>query len=222
MITKELSMIFLVVFGALMLILSAFYLVNSWQQYRQWVVPTIMLVLSLAATVYGTINLPYWHHSQSAQQTTSADSSGSSLSSATDSKADSSSSSSFSVNGATAVFNQQDSGATQEQKEMYLLRQLQKAYSKMGTVNYDSDSKTYQIMPTNENTVEALNYIAQNPAQAQQAGWSNLTSSLNQTSAQIKKIVGSGYSLSMMKPNDDQTALYTAKDGKQTYSIVNQ
>lgn len=204
-------MIFLVVFGALMLILSAFYLVNSWQQYRQWVVPTIMLVLSLAATVYGTINLPYWHHSQSAQQTTSAASSGSSLSSATDSKADSSSSSSFSVN-----------GATQEQKEMYLLRQLQKAYSKMGTVNYDSSSKTYQIMPTNENTVEALNYIAQNPDQAQQAGWSNLTSSLNQTSAQIKKIVGSGYSLSMMKPNDDQTALYTAKDGKQTYSIVNQ
>lgn len=215
-------MIFLVVFGALMLILSAFYLVNSWQQYRQWVVPTIMLMLSLAATVYGTINLPYWHHSQSAQQTTSAASSGSSLSSATDSKADSSSSSSFSVNGATAVFNQQDSGATQEQKEMYLLHQLQKAYSKMGTVNYDSDSKTYQIMPTNENTVEALNYIAQNPDQAQQAGWSNLTSSLNQTSAQIKKIVGSGYSLSMMKPNDDQTALYTAKDGKQTYSIVNQ
>lgn len=215
-------MIFLVVFGALMLILSAFYLVNSWQQYRQWVVPTIMLVLSLAATVYGTINLPYWHHSQSAQQTTSAASSGSSLSSATDSKADSSSSSSFSVNGATAVFNQQDSGVTQEQKEMYLLRQLQKAYSKMGTVNYDSSSKTYQIMPTNENTVEALNYIAQNPDQAQQAGWSNLTSSLNQTSAQIKKIVGSGYSLSMMKPNDDQTALYTAKDGKQTYSIVNQ
>lgn len=213
-------MIFLVVFGALMLILSAFYLVNSWQQYRQWVVPTIMLVLSLVATVYGTINLPYWHHSQSAQQTTSAVSSKSSLSSATDSQADSSSS--FSVNGTTAVFNQQDSGATQEQKEMYLLRQLQKAYSKMGTVNYDSSSKTYQIMPTNENTVEALNYIAQNPDQAQQAGWSNLTSSLNQTSAQIKKIVGSGYSLSMMKPNDDQTALYTAKDGKQTYSIVNQ
>ena len=195
-------MIFLVVFGALMLILSAFYLVNSWQQYRQWVVPTIMLVLSLAATVYGTINLPYWHHSQSAQQTTSAASSGSSLSSATGSQADSSSS--FSVNGTTAVFNQQ------------------KAYSKMGTVNYDSDSKTYQIMPTNENTVEALNYIAQNPAQAQQAGWSNLTNSLNQTSKQIKKIVGSGYSLSMMKPNDNQTALYTAKDGKQTYSIVNQ
>ena len=213
-------MIFLVVFGALMLILSAFYLVNSWQQYRQWVVPTIMLVLSLAATVYGTINLPYWHHRQSAQQTTSAVSSKSSLSSATGSQADSSSS--FSVNGTTAVFNQQDSGATQEQKEMYLLRQLQKAYSKMGTVNYDSSSKTYQIMPTNENTVEALNYIAQNPDQAQQAGWSNLTSSLNQTSAQIKKIVGSGYSLSMMKPNDDQTALYTAKDGKQTYSIVNQ
>ncbi|MDC2828846.1 DUF308 domain-containing protein [Limosilactobacillus mucosae] len=213
-------MIFLVVFGALMLILSAFYLVNSWQQYRQWVVPTIMLVLSLAATVYGTINLPYWHHSQSAQQTTSAVSSRSSLSSASGSQADSSSS--FSVNGTTAVFNRQDSGATQEQKEMYLLRQLQKAYSKMGTVNYDSSSKTYQIMPTNENTVEALNYIAQNPDQAQQAGWSNLTSSLNQTSAQIKKIVGSGYSLSMMKPNDDQTALYTAKDGKQTYSIVNQ
>ena len=83
-------------------------------------------------------------------------------------------------------------------------------------------SRMLERIETNENTVEALNYIAQNPAQAQQAGWSNLTNSLNQTSKQIKKIVGSGYSLSMMKPNDNQTALYTAKDGEQTYSIVNQ
>ena len=213
-------MIFLVVFGALMLILSAFYLVNSWQQYRQWVVPTIMLVLSLAATVYGTINLPYWHHSQSEQQTTSAASSGSRLVLRPIRKL---------IQVPVLAFQSMRYRGLQpagqrplREQEMYLLRQLQKAYSKMGTVNYDSDSKTYQIMPTNENTVEALNYIAQNPAQAQQAGWSNLTSSLNQTSAQIKKIVGSGYSLSMMKPNDDQTALYTAKDGKQTYSIVNQ
>lgn len=214
-------MIFLVVFGALMLILSAFYLVNSWQQYRQWVVPTIMLVLSLAATIYGTINLPYWHHSQSTQQTTSVASSSSSASSSNGSTT-SASSSSFSVDGTTTVFSQKASGATQEEKEMYLLRQLQKAYSKMGTVSYDSDSKTYKIMPTNSNTVEALNYIAQNPDQAEQAGWSNLTNSIDQTSAQIKKIVGSGYSLSMMKPSDDQTPLYTAKDGKQTYSIVEQ
>lgn len=208
-------MILLVVFGALMLILSAFYLVNSWQQYRQWLIPTIMVVLSLAAVICGTINLPYWHHDQATVTRQSSASSSAKSSTTTQSSANS-------ISGIHTVFSQQNTAATQEQKEMYLLRQLQKAYGKLGTVSYDSDTKTYQITVTDDNTVKALNYVLQDPSQAKQVGWTNMTKSLDQTSRQMKKVVGSGYSLSMMKPGDDKTAIYTVKDGQTTYDEINQ
>lgn len=57
-------MIFLIVFGGLMLILGGFYLANSWQQYREWKGGTIIVVLSLAAVIYGVINLPAFNRSK--------------------------------------------------------------------------------------------------------------------------------------------------------------
>lgn len=197
-------MVFLVVFGGLMLILGLFYLVNSWQQYREWKWATFIVVVSLVATIYGAINLPYWHHrshsSQTTQQTTNANSS---------------SLSSFSNNGL-----QTQSGQSQENKEMTILRQMQKAYAKIGSVSFDSDSKTFQIQPKDGDESKAITYIVQNPDQADQAGWSNLTKSLTSTSKQLKKSLGSGYSVSLMNPDDSSSAIYTVKDGQQTYTAV--
>lgn len=76
-------MILLVVFGGLIFVLGCFYLVNSWQQYHQWKFATLLVLVSLAVTVYGVINLPYWHKNSSAQTSsqTSAKSSSSGTSS---------------------------------------------------------------------------------------------------------------------------------------------
>lgn len=196
-------MIILVVFGGLMLILGLFYLANSWQQYREWKWATFIVLVSLAVTVYGAINLPYWHHSShnnTTQQTTSAKNS---------------SLSSFSNSGL-----QSQNGQTQENKEMAILRQLQKAYAKMGNVSFDSNTKTFRIQPKDGDESKAISYVVQNPSQANQVGWSNLTKSIDSTSKQLKSVLGSGYSVSIMNPDDSNSAVYTAKDGKMTYTAV--
>ena len=56
---------------------------------------------------------------------------------------------------------------------MAVLRQMQKGYSKLGSVDYNEDSKTFQITPTDDNTVEALKALAQDPSQAEEDGFEN-------------------------------------------------
>ena len=204
-------MIFLVIFGALMLILGGFYLANSWQQYREWKGGTIIVVLSLIALIYGVINLPYFHRNQ---RSTSEQASSSSQ------VVQQSGSASFSNK--LGSINAQNSQGNQEQKEMAVLRQLQKGYSKLGTVSFDEDTKTYQIKPTDDNTVQAVQALVQDPSQAEQIGWPNLTKSIKQNSGEIDNVLTDEYSLSIVNPDNTKQALYTAKNGKTTYDIANQ
>ena len=73
-----------------------------------------------------------------------------------------------------------------------------------------------------DDTVNALKQLAQDPSQAEQMGWSKLTSSFKKNSKDIDKVMGSDYSISIMNPSDDSQAMYTAKNGKTTYDIANQ
>lgn len=202
-------MIFLVIMGALFLILGGFYLANSWQQYREWKSGTIIVILSIIAIVYGGINLPYFHKNNATSRQEVASSR----------PTNSSDISSFSNN--LAIGNSNMDSAQQNQREMAVLRQMQKGYSKLGSVEYNEKTKTFQITPTDDNTVEALNALAQDPSQASQMGWSNLTGSIKTNSSQLEKALGEGYSISIMNPSDTGKAMYTAEDGKVTYDIAN-
>ncbi|HJA27232.1 MAG TPA: DUF308 domain-containing protein [Candidatus Limosilactobacillus intestinigallinarum] len=201
-------MIFLVIFGALMLILGGFYLANSWQQYREWKAGTIIVVLSLAAVIYGAINLPYFHHNQH--------------------QASQQSSSSRVVQGSSSFsnklgsMNEQSNQADQESREMAVLRQLQKGYTKLGTVSFDEATKTYKIKPTDDDTVQAIQALIQDPSQADQMGWPNLTKSIKENSKQVDKVLKGEYAISIVNPSNTKQALYTAKNGQTTYDIANQ
>lgn len=201
-------MILLVVFGGLLLILGIFYLINSWQQYHEWKWATFIVVVSLVMTVYGAINLPYWHHHSNQNNSTTSQQ-------ASQSNSNSSSLAQFSNNGL-----QSQSGQNQENKEMAVLRQMQKVYTKLGNVNFDSNTKTYQITPKDGNEAQAISEVVQNPNEANQVGWPNLTKSLLSTSKELKKVLGTGYSVSLMNPNDHHSAIYTVKDGQETYTAV--
>lgn len=197
-------MILLALFGGLMLVLSAFYLVNSWQRYREWKWATCLVVISLALTIFGVVELPYWHHSKSS----AASSSSSSIASGSTS----------SISLTTGMSS--SSSVSQSAKEDAILSQLQKAYSKMGTVAYDSASKTYEITVTDSDEKKALQEVLDDPSQAEDIGWPKLAKSLRSTSKQIKANLGSGYSLTLLQPGSSQ-AMYTAKDGQESYTAVN-
>lgn len=208
-------MIFLALFGGLMLILSGFYLANSWMEYHEWKWATLLVLVSLAMTVFGVINLPYWHHSSSNSAASS-----SSQAASTKQKAAANSGSlrqfanQMSVAGGNTV--------SQDQKENSVLRQLQKAYSKLGTVSFDANTKTYQVTPTDDQMKQALSQLAQDPSQASQMGWPKFAKSIRQTSSQLSDALGNGYSISILNPSDTSQVLYTAKDGKTTHDIANQ
>lgn len=202
-------MILLVVFGGLIFVLGCFYLVNSWQQYHQWKFATLLVLVSLAVTVYGVINLPYWHKNSSTQTSAKSSSSGTS----------SNSISGYSNNPALSS---STANMTQGQKEAAVLKQLQSSYSKFGSVAFDSGSKTFQIDPSSGDEADSLKYLTQNPTQASSMGWSSLTNSLDKTSTQVTKLLGSDYSISLMNPNDTSQAMYTTKNGSKTYDIADQ
>ncbi|MGM9891776.1 DUF308 domain-containing protein [Limosilactobacillus sp.] len=197
-------MIFLVIFGGLMLLLGAFYLVNSWQRYREWKSGTVIVVLSLIAVVYGAINLPYFKHNQQSQSASSS------------SQVVQASSFSNRLSGING-----NSANTQNQQAA-VLRQLQKGYSKLGTVEFKEDSNTYVVKPTDDNTVNAIKALVQDPSQASQIGWPNLTNSIKRNSAQVSKALGGDYSISIVNPDNTKQAVYTAKNGRTTYNIADQ
>lgn len=205
----------MVIIAGLVLILSAFYLVNSWQQYGTWLWPTIMVVVSLGLTIYGVWNLPVWSGNDTAQKAASQ-----SISQTT-SQTTSSSASSFSQpnnNGLTGQTAEQSAVTAQQN----VLTQLKKNYKTLGSVTFDTKTKTYEIVPTDTDTVKALKYVISTPAKADDAGWGSLTKSIKKTSKQLKTALGSGYSISMMQPDDNSKAMYTVKDGNTTYDIANQ
>ena len=197
-------MLILVIFAGLTLILGAFYLTNSWQRYREWKSGTIIVVLSLIAVVYGAINLPYWNrNSQSGSSSTSS------------SQQVQSSSFSNALSGINGAANGQN-------QQMSVLRQLQKGYSKLGTVEFREEDNTYVVKPTDDNTVKAVQALVQDPSQASQIGWSNLTDSIKKNSEQVSKALNGDYSISIVNPDKTSQAVYTAKNGQTTYDIANQ
>ena len=204
-------MIFLLIMGLLILILGAFYLTNSWTAYREWKAGTLIVVLSLAATIYGGIGTyQRYQHPQNNANRTAQTSSNNTQSAAN-------------LNHSNKLQQMEEAKSPQMQKEreMSVLRQMQKNYSKLGDVSYDQKTKTYQIDPTGDSK-KAFSAIAQNPSIAGQAGWSNITKPLTTASKQLGKALGKQYSIALVNPDKPNQVIFSAKNGQVTYDIANQ
>ena len=200
-------MLYLIVFGGLLLLLSVFYLINSMRTYHQWKVPSVLILISLVMVAYGVIKLPQAQHNRQADNSSKVMANRKPLS-----------------NQDSNVMTKVNSHpkVTQNQKEMFTLKQLQKAYGKLGSVGFDEKTNTFQIDVVDNDTKNELNALSQDPSRASQIGWPKLTDSVKQTSDQISqdKVLGKGYSISIMNPSQAGKALYTAKDGQQIYNVA--
>lgn len=205
-------MIILLIMGLFILLLDAFYLANSWSTYREWKTGTLIVVLSLIVTVYGGIGTyqRYKHHPQPnpdrAAQTSSTHA---------QTAADLNQTNKF------QQMEQANSPQMQSEREMSVLRQMQKNYRKLGDVSYDEKTKTYQIDPTGDSK-KAFSAIAQNPSVAGQAGWNNITKPLTTASKQLSQALGKQYSIALVNPDKPDQVIFSAKNGQVTYDIANQ
>lgn len=190
-------MIYLLITGILFLILGGFYLANSWMQYHEWKGGTIIVVLSIIAIIFGGVGMARNHDRPGNNQS-----------------ARSSQTSSQSQNAGNQNVTQQ------EQKEDYALRQLQKTYAKFGNVSFNSNNKTYTITPTANDAKQAMNDIVQNPGNASQDGWGNVSKSVKSGSKQLVKLLGHGYRMRIVQPNDHHKSMILVKDGHTIYDIA--
>lgn len=204
-------MIFLLIMGLLILILGAFYLTNSWTAYREWKAGTLIVILSLAATIYGGIGTyqRYQHPQNNANRT------------AQTSSKNAQSAANLNQSNKLQQMEQANSPQMQKEREMSVLRQMQKNYSKLGDVSYDQKTKTYQIDPTGDSK-KAFSAIAQNPSIAGQAGWNNITKPLTTASKQLGQALGKQYSIALVNPDKPSQVIFSAKNGQVTYDIANQ
>lgn len=205
-------MIVILVFSGLFLILSVCYLINSQQQYGTWKWPTLMVILSLAATIYGGIGTYHNYHSKSnnnpstAQQATT-------------------------VNGKQQIKNQvgaefhKASPSQIKDAQMKILRALQKQFAKIGDVSFDAKTKTYTVSVKDDNEKKALNALMQNHSLAPQIHWNDLKNALDKTSSAVnksmKQVDSDGYTV-QMKLNDNNQIIYASKNGKQSANMIGQ
>lgn len=210
-------MIFLLIFGMLILILAGFYLANSIQRYGTWKGPTVLVILSLLMTVYGGWGFikerQAMNHPTAAQKASQSSSSQQTMNQSLDpSKVQQ-----------TTMASMDQNKNTKEQREMVVLRQMQKGYGKFGSVDFDAKTKSYNIEPTDDKTVQAFKALANDRSLAKQMGWNKLTDSVKENSKQIsdEKVLGSGYQIQLINPANNQP-LYTVKDGQPTYNIAGQ
>lgn len=205
-------MIFLLIFGGLILVLALFYLANSIQRYGTWQGPMVLVVLSLIMTVWGGWGTyqQYKHPSQGSEATQRSSTSVQNPQQLQRGKT-------------IASLDSQNMKANQEQREMVVLRQMQKGYSKFGSVDFDAKTKSYNIEPTDDKTVQSFKALGNDPSLAKQMGWDKLTDSIKENSKQIsdEKVLGPGYQIQLINPANHQP-LYTVKDGQPTHDIAGQ
>lgn len=202
-------MIFLLIMGILILILGAFYLTNSWNEYREWKSGTLIVVVSLIASIYGGIGtykqFKQPHHHNATEQASSMNPNAAA---------------SINQSNKLQQMEQANSPQVQRERESEVLRQMQKNYTKLGNVSYDEKTKTYQIDPTGDSK-KAFSAIATNPSVAKQAGWNNITKPLTQASSQLAKALGKQYSIALVNPDKPSQVIFSAKNGQVTYDIAN-
>ncbi|GKT03252.1 hypothetical protein [Furfurilactobacillus entadae] len=207
-------MIFLAVFGGIALVLAVFYLLNSIQSYGTWRFATLLVVVFALITGYGVVKLPVWHHHGSWSMQSSS----------------SSSTTKAALTKAASVFNPNQAaidGETAGQKsaatanaQSQVKSQLANAFSSLGTVTLDADTKTYTIHPTNKDAVKALEELEKTPSDAEEAKWPTMTDHLRASSANISKSLKDDYTLAMVSPDQSGKVLYSAKNGKTVTNFI--
>lgn len=191
-----------IVCAVIFLVIGIFYLINSIHQYGTWIAPTIVCLAFASLGVFCTMGLIKETH-QKPKDTTS-------IETATTGH----------INEPNAI-EQLNTDKVRTEHEQAVLKALQKSYQKLGTITFIPNTKTYQIQVTDDNTKKAIDYVIANPQQAQKVGYNNLTNNIKQISNSVQKQLGTGYSISLMNPQNTNTPLYTASDGNTTFDQIN-
>ena len=201
----------LAIMGIIFLPVALFYLISSWRNYGKWLMPVITIVICLGCVVGGGWGfVRTWQTEHSASSETPAVPT-------TPQPTQGSQSQPLVVTGMPQLNAAHEQAKTQQQ----ILSDMQRTFKPIGTVSFDQQTKTYRIMPTSNQDVQAINYVLQNPGMAQKVGYNRLTGGIKQTAKNLQSALGRGYTYQLLKPGDANTVIYSVRDGKVLVDVVN-
>lgn len=195
------------VIAGIIFVLGIFYLMNSIYRYGKWIAPVILMTASLLVGIGCGLKAYHLHHEEGQQQ----------ISSTQAMKSTQSSSQSGMVENGFQVI---DQGIREDHNQQQILEDLQQNFSKIGNVTFDRSRKTFTIAPTTSENAKAISFVIDNPQKAQQVGYNNLTSGILNTSKQLDKPLGKGYTVQLTQPNSNRV-IYSARDGQVLVDVVN-
>ena len=202
----------LAIMGIIFLPVAIFYLISSWRNYGKWLMPVITIVVCLGCAVGGGWGFARaWraNHAPSTEAPVSAPT--------TPQSAQGSQSQPLVITGMPELNAAHEQAKTQQQ----ILGDMQRTFKRIGTVSFDQQTKTYRIMPTSNQEVQAINYVLQNPGMAQKVGYNKLTGGIKQTAKNLQPTLGPGYTYQLLKPGDANTVIYSVRDRKVLVDVVN-
>ncbi|GEA98659.1 hypothetical protein LBR02_12240 [Levilactobacillus brevis] len=181
------------IFGALISLIALFSLLTAAQRGDSKIGSSLILLLALCGTVLAIWNLPYWSHPS--HQTTEAAKKVSLTSS----------SQTFSTSSSTTK------ATTQKTNEQNVKQQLIKSLTKLGSVSFNTQSKTYTLTVTNQSLKKTIAALNQDPSQAKAAKWPKFTNNFAKTSQSLKQALGRGYTFVIRVGHQSPVLVY--KDG---------
>lgn len=104
---------------------------------------------------------------------------------------------------------------SQSQKEQAMLSIIKTSFDGIADVKFDKDSKAYTIFPTEDGFIQAI-ALMQSGAMSKDT-WYGLVDSTKQTSSNMSKQLGSGYTLNILNPANKDNVILMVMDGVVIY-----
>lgn len=96
---------------------------------------------------------------------------------------------------------------------------IEESFTDMGDVRYIEESKTFTLLPTEEDTVDATLLLVSGDEDVLDS-WLFMTESLRSMSEFVMDSLGSGYSVHFLHPSNEDKVLLDLYDGEIKYNIA--
>lgn len=111
----------------------------------------------------------------------------------------------------------------QNEKEQQALSIIKENFKDGCNVEFNPKYKAYMLTPTDEDFSKDILSLVHNPDDPDlRESWNSLVASFEYASKNLPNVVGQGYSIVLVNPENSENQLLTASDGKIIYNFIDE
>lgn len=112
---------------------------------------------------------------------------------------------------------------SQSEKEQKALEIIKENFDDECKIEFNPEYKAYMLTPNYDDFSKDILKLINNPDNPQlRENWNSLVASFEYASKNLPNVVGNGYSLVLVNPENSENQLLTVSDGKVLYNFINE